>query len=119
MFVMSADGSNVRRLTYEGDYNAAPGLVASRKLDCLRLPDGPAVVQALHRVAGRTKTRSSDNGPGIDDSPSWSPDGRHITFSSTVDGKSHIYMVDTDGKDLERITFGGTHNSSPSWSPAL
>ncbi|NJL16911.1 MAG: hypothetical protein HC938_06630 [Nitrospira sp.] len=39
-------------------------------------------------------------------------------FSSTADGKSQIYMINADGKDLERITFTGTHNSAPTWSPA-
>ncbi len=118
VFLISADGSNVRRLTFEGDYNAAPAWSPrgnwiayvcrtprkEYKL-CLITPDGQKRVQLT-------------TGPGVDDSPSWSPDGRHIVFSSTADGKSHIYMINTDGKDLERITFTGTHNSAPTWSPA-
>ncbi|MDX2253165.1 MAG: Tol-Pal system beta propeller repeat protein TolB [Nitrospira sp.] len=118
IFLMSADGSNVRRLTFEGDYNAAPAwsprgnwiayVCRSPKKDyklCLISPDGQKRVQLT-------------TGHGVDDSPSWSPDGRHLVFSSTADGKSQIYMINTDGKDLERITFTGTHNSAPSWSPA-
>jgi TolB protein len=115
---MSSDGSNVRRLTFEGDYNAAPAWSPrgnwiayvcrtprkEYKL-CLTSPDGQKRMQLT-------------TGGGIDDSPSWSPDGRHLAFSSTADGKSHIYMIDADGKDLERLTFEGTHNSAPSWSPA-
>jgi TolB protein len=27
-------------------------------------------------------------------------------------------MINADGKDLERLTFEGTHNSAPAWSPA-
>ncbi len=118
IFLMSADGSNVRRLTFEGDYNAAPAwsprgnLIAyvcrtpkkEYKL-CVITPDGQKRLQLT-------------TGLGVDDSPSWSPDGRHLVFSSTVEGKSQIYMIDADGKDLERITFTGTHNSAPSWSPA-
>lgn len=118
VFLMSADGSNVRRLTFEGDYNAAPAwsprgnwiayVCRSPKKEyklCLISPDGQKRVQLT-------------TGHGVDDSPSWSPDGRHLVFSSTADGKSHIYMINTDGKDLERITYSGTHNSAPSWSPA-
>ena len=118
VFLISADGSNVRRLTFEGEYNAAPAWSPrgnwiayvcrtprkEYKL-CLITPDGQKRVQLT-------------TGPGVDDSPSWSPDGRHIVFSSTADGKSHIYMINADGKDLERITFTGTHNSAPTWSPA-
>ncbi|WP_455243093.1 Tol-Pal system beta propeller repeat protein TolB [Petrachloros mirabilis] len=118
IFLMSADGSNVRRLTYEGDYNAAPvwsprgNWIAyvcrtarkEYKL-CVTSPDGQKRMQLT-------------TGSGVDDSPSWSPDGRHLTFSSTADGKSHIYMINADGKDLERLTFEGNHNSAPTWSPA-
>ena len=118
IFLMSADGSNVRRLTFQEDYNAAPAwsprgnwiayVCRTPKKDyklCLITPDGQKRVQLT-------------TGPGIDDSPSWSPDGRHIVFSSTADGKSHLYMINADGRDLERITFTGTHNSAPAWSPA-
>lgn len=118
IFLMSADGSNVRRLTFEGDYNAAPAwsprgnwiayVCRTPKKEyklCVITPDGQKRLQLT-------------TGLGVDDSPSWSPDGRHLVFSSTVEGKSQIYMIDADGKDLERITFTGTHNSAPSWSPA-
>ncbi len=119
IFLMSQDGTNVRRLTFEGDYNAAPAWSPrgnwiayvcrtprkEYKL-CLITPDGQKRVQLT-------------TGPGVDDSPSWSPDGRHLVFSSTADGKSQIYMINADGKDLERLTFTGTHNSAPAWSPAL
>ncbi|MBM4139401.1 MAG: Tol-Pal system beta propeller repeat protein TolB [Nitrospira sp.] len=118
IFLMSVDGSNVRRLTFEGSYNAAPawsprgnwiayvcrGPKKEYKL-CLITPDGQQRVQLTV-------------GQGVDDSPSWSPDGRHLVFSSTVGGKSQIYMINADGKDLEQITFTGTHNSAPTWSPA-
>ena len=118
VFLMSADGSNVRRLTFEGDYNAAPAWsprgnwiayvcrTARKEYKlCVISPDGQKKMQITA-------------GPGVDDSPSWSPDGRHLVFSSTADGKSHIYMINADGKDLERLTFEGTHNSAPTWSPA-
>ncbi len=118
LYLMGADGSNVRRLTFEGDYNAAPAwsprgnwiayVCRTQKKEyklCLITPDGQKRVQLT-------------SGPGVDDSPSWSPDGRHVVFSSTADGKSQIYMINADGKDLERLTFVGTHNSAPAWSPA-
>lgn len=118
IYLMSVDGSNVRRLTFEGDHNAAPawsprgnwiayvcrGQDRQYKL-CLITPDGQKRVQIT-------------SGPGVDDSPSWSPDGRHLVFSSTAEGKSHIYMINSDGADLERLTSGGAHHSAPSWSPA-
>ena len=119
IYVMSADGSNVRRLTFEGTYNAAPAwsprgdwIVYVCHLPkmgfklCRMTPDGQQRVQIT-------------SGPQneIDDSPSWAPDGRHLVFSSTRGGKSHIFMVNMDGTGLEQLTSGGRHHSSPSWSP--
>lgn len=118
IYLMNADGSNVRRLTFEGDHNAAPawsprgnwiayvcrGQDRQYKL-CLISPDGQKRIQIT-------------SGQGVDDSPSWSPDGRHLVFSSTAEGKSHIYMINSDGTDLERLTSGGVHHSAPAWSPA-
>jgi TolB protein len=118
VYLMSADGSNVRRLTFDGDYNAAPAWSprgnwiahvcrSEQRLYkiCLISPDGDKRVRVT-------------SGPGIDDSPSWSPDGRHLVFSSTTGGKTHLFMINSDGTGLEQLTFSGTHNSMPAWSSA-
>ena len=118
IYIMSADGSNARRLTYEGDYNAAPTWsprgdwiayvcrVPKQGFKLCRItPDGQQLVKIT-------------SGQSIDDSPSWSPNGRHLVFSSIRRGKSHIYLIHSDGTGLERLTSEkGTHYSSPSWSP--
>lgn len=119
LYIMSADGTNVRRLTFEGDYNAAP--VWSPRGDwiayvcqvqnqgfrlCRITPDGRERVQI-----------TSGSKDEMDDSPSWSPDGRHLVFSSTRNGVSHIYFIHSDGTELERLTTGNANYSSPAWSP--
>lgn len=49
--------------------------------------------------------------------PAVSPDGTKIAFSSDRAGKPMIYVMDLDGKNIKRLTFGGDFNASPSWSP--
>ena len=39
-----------------------------------------------------------------DGTPSWSPDGRRIAFTSSRDGNNEIYVVDSDGSNLRRLT---------------
>jgi len=119
IYLMSADGSNVRRLTFEGDYNAAPAW--SPKGDWIAyVCQIPNLGFKLCRITpdGRERVQLT-SGPRseIDDSPSWSPDGRHLVYSSNRHGQSHIYMINYDGTGEEKLTFGGKHHSSPSWSP--
>ena len=118
IYIMRADGTKVRRLTY-GGYNAAPAW--SPRGDWIayvcRIP-GYGLKVCRISVDGKRRVRVTSGPPSeIDDSPSWAPDGRHLVFSSTRRGQSHIYMIYYDGTGLERLTKGGIHHSSPAWSP--
>ncbi len=119
LYIMSADGSNVRRLTFEGKYNAAPSW-SPRGEWIAYVCRIPKQGFRLCRISPDGQERSqitSGSHEEMDDSPSWSPDGRHLVFSSMRNGQSHIYMINDDGTELEQLTSGGTHHSSPSWSP--
>jgi TolB protein len=49
--------------------------------------------------------------------PSWSPDGESIAFTSKRDGRSHIYVMRTDGTGARRLTSGPAEDAHPTWSP--
>ncbi len=55
--------------------------------------------------------------PSIDTTPSFSPDGKTIAFSSDRDGGQQIYLINSDGGNLRRISYGGGSYSKPIWSP--
>ncbi|MFP5227595.1 MAG: protein kinase domain-containing protein [Acidobacteriota bacterium] len=50
--------------------------------------------------------------------PSWSPDGRHIAFSSTAgQGRaSKLYLISADGGAPEQILAEGEDENNPTWS---
>ena len=54
---------------------------------------------------------------GSNSDPAWSPDGRHIAFSSNLVGSGDIYVMDADGGNPRRLTNNGQGNGEPSWSP--
>ncbi len=54
-------------------------------------------------------------GEGSNESPVFSPNGRHIAFMSTRRGRSHIFTIGRDGKNLRQITTSG-NNYTPDWS---
>jgi TolB protein len=55
--------------------------------------------------------------PGIDTSPSYSPDGTQITFESDRSGTQQVYVMNADGSNQHRISFGEGRNGTPVWSP--
>jgi TolB protein len=59
--------------------------------------------------------RRLTNGEGTNESPSWSPNGRHLAFMSTRSGKSQIFTIDRTGQNLRQITRLG-NNYQPDWS---
>ena len=75
-------------------------------------------------VDGNNQQRLTDN-DFFDTSPSWSPDGKRIAFSSRRDGhfigefglSYEIYVMDADGGNEQRLTENRKTDSSPSWSP--
>ncbi len=54
---------------------------------------------------------------GSNSSPAWSPDGNQIAFMSSQSGDPEIYVTDTDGSHLKRLTFAAGVSTSPAWNP--
>jgi TolB protein len=54
---------------------------------------------------------------GTNSSPAWSPDGAQLAFMSSQNGDSEIYVSDSDGSHLQRITFAAGVSTSPVWNP--
>ena len=68
---------------------------------------------------GQNPQRLTDN-PAVDNSPSWSPDGKRIAFVSQRGNHwQDIYMMDADGGNRRRLTQNRLDDwsPSPSWSP--
>ncbi len=67
-------------------------------------------------LANRRLQRLTRN-RAIDTEPAWSPDGQRLVFTSDRAGKPQIYMMDSDGGNVERMTFEGSYNARASYSP--
>jgi TolB protein len=64
--------------------------------------------------------RGADTSFGLSD-PAWSPDGQSIAFASppkSSDGSnSEIYIMDSDGGHLTRLTHSPSRDYDPAWTP--
>jgi prepilin-type N-terminal cleavage/methylation domain-containing protein len=64
--------------------------------------------------SGQTQLTTNINA-GTNSNPSWSPDGTKITFKSEIDHK--IYLIESDGTGLRKLTNHARFDSDPVWSP--
>lgn len=90
-------------------------------------PNGDKVIMSLLREDGNSniytmdlRTRSTarlTDTNAIDTSPSYSPDGSRIVFTSDRGGRAQIYVMNADGSNQQRISFGDGTYSTPVWSP--
>jgi TolB protein len=76
--------------------------------------NGPGYEIRIFDFGTRT-SRGITDGIGSNESPAFSPNGRHLAFVSDRTGRQQIYTIARDGTDLRQITKDGS-NKYPSWS---
>lgn len=54
---------------------------------------------------------------GLNYAAAASPDGKYIAVTLTVSGNSEIYLLDTSGRIMRRLTYSWGIDTSPTWSP--
>ncbi len=90
-------------------------------------PDGNKVIMSLITGGDNSELYSMDlrtrtivqltKNPAIDTSPSFAPDGNRIAFNSDRGGSQQIYVMDADGSNVHRVSFGDGRYATPVWSP--
>ena len=114
IYIMRRDGTDVRRITFEGSYNTSPSwspggdkIVFSGRRGTNQIflvnPDGSGLTQLTSQ--------------GNNEDPSFSPDGRYITFSSDRDGRKGVYIMRANGENQKRITPRNIKACGPRWAP--
>ena len=130
VYVMDADGQNIKRLTYSEGFDENP----------IWSPDGRSILFATNRdgnheiyimdVNGENQ-RNLSNHPAYDGHPNFSPDGQRIIFnSSRVMSPNHsveesftrtsnieLYEMNLDGSNITRITNYPSWDTYPDISP--
>ncbi len=123
LFVMNADGTDVRQLTSNADFDSAPSWSPDGKRILFERAPAGTFTQGTEAQekdiyvmrADGTHVRRLTDSPGLDEGPEFSPDGTKIAFSSARDGQQETYVMDADGSSPRRLTDNPARDESPDW----
>ena len=115
LYEISVDGGKPRRLTYEGRYNAAASLSPDGKYIAMVHADrGKYKIAYLERASGNL-TVLTDR--ALDESPSFSPNGKMVLYASSQKGKGFLYAVSIDGRAKHKLSDQAGNVQEPVWGP--
>lgn len=114
IYIMNADGSGVSRITSESNCDRPTWSPAPFNEIAYASRTGAGYDIKIFDFQNRG-TKTITDGIGSNESPAFSPNGRHVAFTSTRAGKEQIFIIDRDGKNLRQITRTGM-NRYPNWS---
>jgi TolB protein len=116
IYVVGADGLNLRRITTNESYADRPTWSPAPFNEIAYAGrTGPGYDIKVYDLA-TSETRAITFGEGSNESPAFSPNGRHIAFSSTRSGRGvEVFTMGRDGKNVRQVTRDG-NNYTPAWS---
>lgn len=114
IYVVGSDGLGLRQVTRESYADRPTWSPAPYNEIAFAARTGPGFdIRILELASGQV--RQLTFGQGTNESPAFAPNGRHLAFMSTRAGKSQIFTVARDGRDLKQLTRTG-NNAQPNWS---
>jgi TolB protein len=127
IFVMNADGTDVRQLTDNDDWDGYPSWSPNGEHIAFASDrDGfmDVFVMTTDGTQVRQLTEADDDWEvaiwetPANGCPSWSPDGDRIAFCSNRSGDQEIFVMNVDGTQVRQLTnLGDAYYVHPSWSP--
>ena len=119
IYTMDVNGKNVKRISFgKGRYFAPVWSPRGDKIAFVRSGDGQFGIGVMD-IDGKNERMLTES--YLDESPTWSPNGRVIIFSREKrdrNGSVEIWSVDLTGQNLRRVETPG-EASDPAWSPLL
>ncbi len=113
LYVASAGGSNLRRLTKSPQDESSPCWSPDGQWICYASKDGERRSLSVISPSGGTPRRLTTRLASSPTEPDWSPDGKYIAFTSQNGGSFRIRVIPAEGGDAEDVAEG----EDPSWAP--
>jgi TolB protein len=117
IYRMPASGGQAQRMTFEGSYNVSPRHSPDGKSFTFIQRQGSRFSVAVQDFASRQMQLLTDG--GVDESPSFAPNGRMILYASEVRGRGILAAVSSDGRVKQRFSESAGDVREPAWGPLI
>lgn len=118
IYLMSVNGSNVRRLTFNSGLDSEPTWSPDGStLAFASERNGKALdIYTMNTNGGALKQITTDAKEDLE--PAFSPDGGTIAFSRVLsEGEKDVFLIDSDGTDERVLRIQPGEDHDPTWSP--
>ncbi|MEY4599939.1 MAG: translocation protein TolB [Pseudomonadota bacterium] len=117
IYRIAVSGGAAQRVTFEGTYNVSPRHSPDGKSFTFIQRNGGRFNVAVQDFATRQLQVLTDG--GIDESPSFAPNGKIILYATEVRGRGILAAVSSDGRIKQRFTADVGDAREPAWSPVV
>lgn len=115
LYRTSINGGKKQRLTFEGNYNANAEVSPDGKMIAYVAGEGNVFkIAVLDIETGYIQYLTEG---GLDESPSFAPNGSMILYAAQANGRGVLAAVSTDGRFKQRLVLSEGDVREPTWAP--
>lgn len=118
IFIMDADGKNLKRLTNRKGYDSGAEFSPDGKKIAFygKTEEGNFEIFVMNADGSNVTNLTEDE---LEDySPSWSPDGKWLAYTKGNSKNYDVWIIHVETKIKTRLTYHPKRDESPVWKPA-
>lgn len=117
IYQIDQNGKNLKRLTNKKGFDSGASFSPNTFQMAFYGPTENKKYDLFIANADGSGIRNLTSDDTEDYSPSWSPDGKWLAYTSGANGKYDIWLIHTDTKERKQLTTAPKRNETPFWKP--